>query len=121
KAEELAAEMEIELKTLRWLTYHRRGAAVVHYHRYEIAKKTGGLRSISAPKPALAKAQRWILENILGRLSVETEAHGFVGGRSIVTNAQPRTEREIVINLDLKDFFPSFTFRRVKGLFVSLG
>ena len=121
KAEELAAEMGIELKTLRWLTYHRRGAAVVHYHRYDIAKKTGGSRAISAPKPALAKAQEWILENILKRLSVETEAHGFVSGRSIVTNASAHTEREVVINLDLKDFFPSFTFRRVKGLFVALG
>ncbi len=121
KAEDLAAEMGIELKTLRWLTYHRRGTAVVHYHRYEIAKKTGGVRFISAPKPALAQAQRWILDNLLSRLNVETEAHGFVGGRSIVTNAKEHTERDVVVNLDLKDFFPSFTFRRVKGLFVSLG
>ena len=49
--------MGIELKALRWLTYHRRGASVVHYHRYEIAKKTGGMRCISAPKPALDAAQ----------------------------------------------------------------
>ncbi len=121
RAEELAAEMGIELKTLRWLTYHRKGAAVVHYHRYEIPKKAGGSRAISAPKPALAQAQKWILENILKRLNVETEAHGFVSGRSIVTNAQEHTQRDVVLNLDLKDFFPSFTFRRVKGLFFALG
>ncbi len=121
RAEDLAKEMEIDLKTLRWLTYHRKGAAVVHYHRYEIAKKTGGVRCISAPKPALAKAQEWIKENILNRLNVETEAHGFVSGRSIVTNAKLHTNREVVINLDLKDFFPTFTFRRVKGLFSALG
>ncbi len=121
RAEELAAAMEIELGTLRWLTYHRRGAAVVHYHRYEIPKKTGGSRAISAPKPALAQAQHWILAHILQRLSVETEAHGFIGGRSIVTNALEHTQREVVINLDLKDFFPTFTFRRVKGLFFALG
>src|SRR5262249_45067565 len=39
---DLAERIGIELKVLRWLTYHRRGAAVVHYHRYEISKKTGG-------------------------------------------------------------------------------
>ncbi|MCA9067425.1 MAG: ADP-ribosylglycohydrolase family protein [Planctomycetaceae bacterium] len=121
RAEELAAEMGIELNTLRWLTYHRRGAAVVHYHRYELPKKTGGSRAISAPKAALDQAQRWILVNILNRLNVESQAHGFVSGRSIVTNATEHVGREVVINLDLKDFFPTITFRRVKGLFVALG
>lgn len=121
RAEELAAEMGIDLKTLRWLTYHRRGAAVVHYHRYDLPKKAGGSRAISAPKAALDQAQRWVLENILKRLDVEPEAHGFVSGRSIVTNAAEHTNREVVINLDLKDFFPTFTFRRVKGVFVALG
>jgi retron-type reverse transcriptase len=120
-AADLAAAIGIELKTLRWLTYHRRGATVVHYRRYEIAKKTGGVRCISAPKPALARAQRWVFREILGRLEPEPEAHGFVAGRSIVTNAAPHAGREVVVNLDLKDFFPSITFRRVKGLFGALG
>src|SRR5204863_102450 len=78
-------------------------------------------RYISAPKPALAQAQRWLFVNILSRLEVEAPAHGFVPCCSIVTNAAPHTGRKIVINLDLKDFFPSITFRRVKGLFEKLG
>jgi retron-type reverse transcriptase len=121
EARDLAGQIGIELKTLRWLTYHRRGAAVVHYHRYEIAKKTGGMRCISAPKPALARAQRWIFDQILRRLEPEPQAHGFVPGRSIVTNAAPHAGKLVVLNLDLKDFFPSITFRRVKGLFHALG
>ena len=94
---------------------------MVHYHRYEIAKKTGGVRCISAPKPALAAAQRWVLDQILRRLEPEPQAHGFVPGRSIVTNAAPHAGKAVVCNLDLKDFFPSITFRRVKGLFRKLG
>src|SRR5262245_2996516 len=39
---DIAAAMKIPLGTLRWLTYHRKSATVVHYLRYEIAKKTGG-------------------------------------------------------------------------------
>ena len=118
---ELAAAIGIELKALRWLTYHRRGAAVVHYRRYEIAKKTGGARCISAPKPALAHAQRWVLDEVLRKLQPEPEAHGFVPGRSIVSNAAPHSGRAVVVNLDLKEFFPTITFRRVKGLFRKLG
>ncbi len=120
-AEDVAKAMGITLNSLRWLTYHRNSATLVHYHRYSIAKKTGGVRFISAPKPALHKAQRWVLENILDRLPVDPAAHGFVPGRSIVSNAAPHTGKPVVINLDLKEFFPSVNFRRVKGLFRKLG
>jgi retron-type reverse transcriptase len=118
---DFAEQLGITLGALRWLTYHRRGATVVHYHRFEIDKKTGGVRCISAPKAALARAQRWVHDNILSKLEVEPQAHGFVPGRSIVSNASPHAGRAVVVNLDLKEFFPSITFRRVKGLFQALG
>lgn len=117
----LAAALEIDLSRLRWLTYHRRGAVLVHYHCYEIAKKSGGRRAISAPKPMLAEAQRWVLEQILAKLAIEPAANGFVAGRSILSNAAPHAGRAVVINMDLKDFFPSVTFPRIKGLFRRLG
>ncbi len=119
--EDVAHAMGVSLSSLRWLTYHRKSATLVHYHRYSIAKKTGGVRYISAPKPALRKAQSWILENVLDKLTMEPEAHGFVTGHSIVTNAAPHSGKAVVMNLDLKEFFPSITFRRVKGLFFKLG
>jgi RNA-directed DNA polymerase len=118
---DVARFLAIELGQLRFLTFHRRGAAVVHYRRYEIPKKTGGVRRISAPKPRLASAQQKVFHDILERLTVEPEAHGFVKARSIVTNALPHVGKRVVANLDLKDFFPTITFRRVKGLFAKLG
>ena len=120
-AADVAASAGVSLQKLRWLTFHRVGAALVHYHRYSIPKKTGGMRAISAPKAALADLQVWVLSRILAPLGSEPEAHGFVPGRSIVTNATPHVSQKIVINLDLKDFFPSVTFRRVKGLFEKIG
>ena len=36
-------------------------------------------------------------------------------------NAAPHAGKAVVINLDLKEFFPSITFRRVKGLFQKIG
>jgi retron-type reverse transcriptase len=118
---ELAAAMQVPLSRLRWLTYHRKGATLVHYHRYQVPKKTGGMRAISAPKPELAAAQQWVLAAILARLPVEAVAHGFVPGRSIVTCAAPHVGRAVVLNMDVRDFFPSITFRRVKGLFHAFG
>jgi len=109
------------LPRLRWLTYHRKSAALVHYHRYEIPKKTGGLRNISAPKRDLAVAQRAVLTRILLKLAPEGAAHGFVRGKSTLTNASPHAGRAVVMNLDLRDFFPTITFRRVKGLFKAMG
>ena len=120
-AAELASALSITLPRLRWLTFHRRTAVLVHYHRFGIPKKTGGIRNISAPKPQLAKAQRWVLDQILSKLRTEEEAHGFVAGRSVVSNAKPHVGRAVVFNMDLKDFFPSVTFRRVRGLFQKLG
>lgn len=120
-ASDLAVALGIPLGRLRWLTYHRGGATLVHYHRYSIPKKTGGLRGISAPKPALARAQQWLLEQIVKKLVIEPEAHGFVPERSIVSNARLHVRKQVVANLDLQDFFPSVTFRRTKGLFAALG
>lgn len=117
----LAALLEMPIARLRFLTFHRRGATVVHYHRFTIPKKTGGVRGISAPKRELARAQRWVFEHILGHLVPTEHAHGFVTDRSTVTNARPHVGKRVVINLDLRDFFPTVSFRRVKGLFSKLG
>src|SRR5262249_50536847 len=67
------------------------------------------------------QAQRWVLEQILEKLEAEPQAHGFVKARNIVSNALPHVGRKVVVNLDLKDFFPTVTFRRVQGLYRKLG
>ena len=41
--------------------------------------------------------------------------HGFVPKRGIITNAGVHTGKRFVINLDLKDFFPSIHIGRVIG------
>jgi len=120
-AAELAAAMGIEVGALRRLVFHRRVSKTTHYVRFQIPKKTGGLRQISAPMPRLKAAQRWVATEILDKVPLHDAAHGFVAGRSILTNAAPHVGQPVVINLDLKDFFPTLTWVRVRGLFRSLG
>jgi len=44
-----------------------------------------------------------------------------VPNRSIVDNAKQHIGQSVVINMDLKNFFPTITYKRVKGLFKALG
>ncbi|MGJ7500218.1 reverse transcriptase domain-containing protein [Variovorax sp. ZT5P49] len=120
-AGDLATAMGIGLGELRFLAWHREVASVSHYQRFTIAKKSGGERHISAPMPRMKRAQYWVLDNILAKMPVHEAVHGFLPGRSILTNAAPHVGQDVVINLDLKDFFPSIGMRRVRGVFRQLG
>ncbi|MUG93371.1 RNA-directed DNA polymerase [Scytonema sp. UIC 10036] len=120
-ASEIATVMGISVSKLRFLAFDRKTSTVSHYIRFKMPKKTGGERLISAPLPSLKQAQHWILQNILQKLEVHEAAHGFRNNHSIVTNATPHVGADVIINFDLKDFFPSISYKRVKGLFRSFG
>jgi RNA-directed DNA polymerase len=91
------------------------------YVEFEIPKAKGGTRRIAAPRTPLRKVQRAILDKILAKVPLHDACHGFVSGRSTVTNATPHVGAAVVIKMDLKDFFPTVHYRRVRGLFEYLG
>lgn len=121
RVKELAETLELSISELRWLCYHREAATTSHYIRFEIPKRSGGQRAIWAPMPKLKKVQRWILSEILERLLVHGAAHGFLAGRSIATNAAQHTDSRLVVKMDIEDFFPSISWKRVKGVFRKAG
>ncbi|MEM7677991.1 MAG: hypothetical protein AAF449_18505 [Myxococcota bacterium] len=108
--QDLAEAMKIDVPELRWLAFHTEAARTLHYTQFQIPKRSGGYRLISAPKPKMARAQRWILNHIVKRLPVEQSVHGFVDKRSIVSNAKQHVGQKLVFNVDLESFFPSITF-----------
>jgi hypothetical protein len=91
------------------------------YVEFEIPKAKGGTRRIAAPRKPLRTVQRAILDQILAKVPMHDACHGFVAKRSTVTNAAPHQGAKLVLKLDLKDFFPTVHYRRVKGLFQWLG
>jgi RNA-directed DNA polymerase len=121
EAQDLARAMGVTLAELRFLAFERRVSRISHYRRFAMPKKTGGERIISAPMPRLKRAQYWVLDNLLARAPLHPAAHGFVIERSIVSNALPHVGQAVVINLDLKNFFPSIGMPRIKGVFGQLG
>lgn len=91
------------------------------YVSFNILKQSGLPRTICSPRWPLKRVQQCILRQILEQVPVHPAAHGFVKGRSTVTNALPHCGARIVMKFDLQDFFPTIHYFRVVGLFASLG
>jgi len=122
RAEVDAADaLGLSIGELRWLGSSRRVESIEHYVTFAIPKRSGGERLIMAPKRRLKAAQRALHQQLVQRLPVSEYAHGFLAGRSVATNAAPHVGRAVLVGMDLKDFFPSVTLRRVRGLLVALG
>ncbi len=119
--EELAKALGMTLPRLRWMTFHREVDTGTHYRRWQIPKRDGSMRTITAPKRDLKAAQRWTLRNVAEKLPVHGAAHGFLAARSIVSNAKAHAGAHVLLKVDVKDFFPTVTWRRVKGLYRKAG
>lgn len=103
-----------ELKKIWWY----RGRMYTHFN---IAKSAGKVRTISAPDDRLKIIQRKLAPLLDQLYRVRNPVHAFVPKRSVKSNAEAHGSRRFVVNLDLKDFFPTITEKRIVGLLQSLG
>jgi RNA-directed DNA polymerase len=106
---------------LKGLAYKTRRRRLAHYHYRVLAKKSGAIRLIEAPKPQLKGLQRQILARILDKIPPHSAAHGFVKGRSVKTFTAPHLGQRVVLKMDLQDFFPSITGVRIQTVFRTMG
>jgi RNA-directed DNA polymerase len=94
----------------------------LRYREFTIAKRRGGTRVIFAPQEDLKLLQRKLADKLTETAyRPRNVAYGFIAGRSIRGNADQHLRSRYVMNVDLKDFFPSIHFGRVSGLFEALG
>jgi RNA-directed DNA polymerase len=93
------------------------------YVEFSIPKKnskiTGEHRKISVPSSNLKIAQRKLSQILYCVYKVKPCVHGFAPSKSIVTNARAHKDKAWVLNIDLKDFFESINFGRVRGMFMA--
>lgn len=83
------------------------------YKVFTIPKKSGGVRTISAPKGSLKQILTYLNMIFQAMYEPTDAAMGFVPGRSIADNAAAHIGKNYVFNTDLQDFFPSVHQARI--------
>lgn len=91
-----------------------------HYH-YHWVKKKHGHRLIEAPKQRMADVQRQIYQGILVHVPLHKACHGFRKKHSCRSYVEPHAGKNIVIHMDLKNFFSAIPLRRIHALFTTIG
>ncbi len=112
---DVADLLEVPLATLRLILYIRRGHHP--YRVFHIAKRRGGgEREIAEPHPSVKILQEKLLRVLSLVYRPRPTTHGFVRGKSIVSNAQEHVQKKLVLNVDIEHFFPAIHFGRIVGM-----
>lgn len=114
--EHLAARLGVTVKQLDWLAYSKD-----RYRTFSIPKANGDARRVDEPVEKLKTVQRWVLRHILSRIPPHRVAQGFRRRRSILTNARKHLLKQVVVRIDLKDFFPSISLAQARRVFIKAG
>lgn len=126
----LAEWLKIPPSELEWFADRKRlcsrktpyvDGPLAHHHYRILAKDSGNIRLIEAPKRRLKQIQQRILSGILEQIPNHHAAHGFVRSRSIQSFAAPHIGKRVVLRMDLRDFFPSIHGARIPAFFRMAG
>lgn len=111
---DIASLLEIDEKTLRYILYVKRPENM--YVTFSLPKKKSGFREINAPTGSLKTIQKK-LAYILNLIYKDKPCvYGFLKSKNIKKNAKQHCKKNYIFNLDLKDFFSSIHFGRVRGM-----
>ena len=110
---DLALFLNVNVQELNFLLYARNKS---NYTNFKIPKKNREPREIYSPKRQLKYIQRKLLNVFYEFYDDNSCIYGFLKNKSIVDNSKKHIGKKCVINIDLKDFFPSITFYRINGL-----
>ena len=114
--DDVAQYLGVAPRTLTWWIWALNERK--RYYEFEIDRRTGGApRIIRAPIKPIKDFQHALLPLIAAGYTPRGHVHGFVKGKSAVTNASMHYRQRWILRIDLKDFFPSIHFGRVMGVF----
>lgn len=81
-----------------------------NYKIYKIKKHNGKYRTIYEPNKVLKEIQKRILINILNNKRISKYAKAYHKGIGLKDNAIPHINKEMILKLDIKDFFENISF-----------
>lgn len=123
----LAKLLQVPMEQLPWMAdvkglQRRTSAGPHHLYRYTwISRPSAVPRLLESPTPLLRETLRRLIEQILRWVPLHPAAHGFVRGRSVLTNANAHVGQQVLACLDLCTFFAAITSARVNGIFGAMG
>jgi RNA-directed DNA polymerase len=115
--DDLAQHAGVPVESLEALSSELRMGPGRLYTRWTSRKKHGGIREVFSPNPPFDAITKNLHRSFISRLSYEVpdHVHGFVRGRSTVTNASQHLGKACVLRMDLEDFFPSISSTTIKA------
>ncbi|WP_158619340.1 TIR domain-containing anti-phage reverse transcriptase [Pseudomonas sp. v388] len=113
----LSGLLEVKKGHLLYICYKR--ADVHKYKSFEIPKKNGGIRKIDAPLKGLRLIQNRLAAILTENIEFKSCVKAFVKGEGIFNNAVLHKKSDWVLNVDVKDFFGSINFGRVRAVFIA--
>ena len=84
-----------------------------HYREFDVTTRSGKVRSIANPDNVLKTIQRRLVTRLLQRVPLAACVRGSMRGHSPYTNALEHRGQPVIVRIDIKDFFPSVTNRRI--------
>ena len=111
--EALARALRIPLNDLRTIA----GVASRKYSDFFVKKKDGSDRRVSGPQYDLKIIQKRINRVLFERVDFPQYLMGGLKGRDYVKNAQLHSGAAVVIALDIENFYPRITRRRVEEIY----
>jgi RNA-directed DNA polymerase len=113
----LAKALGVTPQRLRFVLY--KVPAAQRYVAFEINKRSGGTRKILAPMQLLKELQSAVAALLETKYKPRSCVYGYVKERNILGNAKRHEGKRWVLRIDLKDFFPSINFGRVRGMLLA--
>ncbi|ENU08350.1 reverse transcriptase domain-containing protein [Acinetobacter calcoaceticus] len=115
---ELASSLGITVKQLDFISHSLKANK---YKKIEIPKKDGGIRELFVPNSFLKEIQRKILYELQKCYEPRGCAFAYIKGKDIKKHAEKHKDKKWILRVDLKDFFSSIHFGRVRGVYKYLG
>ncbi len=115
--DELAGYLHVNEKLLYAISNHPHR----WYRIFKIPKRNGSERIIEAPEKLLKRIQLWIQTNVLSCFEVSPYSTAFTPHRNIRNNALFHVNQKIILNCDVRNFFPSLKSALVFDFFRQAG
>lgn len=114
--EAVASKLRIPLEELRRIAKFQKTL-----YAYKRIRKGNKIRILRISRGALREVQDSVKANLLDPLPLPNYVHGWRKRRSPKTYASGHVRQAVVVNIDVKDFFPSVTAGRVCAFWERVG